>query len=145
MWRFSDRFHRIQINVRLIRKKSFADSKNNNKRGRGLWGILVHCDGGLSGLCVWPNSEKSDTLEPKLSARAFMGLFGRTRWASHLKLLRDMQVLVCLCAQIISRPPLVWNFTEHQRQDVSSENTMYVCFGTPIWHWTPIAHGFAFF
>ena len=73
-----------------------------------------------------------------------MGLFGRTKWASNLELLRDVQVLVCLCAQITSWTPLVWNFIEQQRQDISSEN-MYVCFGTLIWSWTPIAHGFAFF
>ena len=52
-------------------KKSFANSKNKNKRGLGLWDILVHCDGGLSGLCVQPISEKSDRLEPKLSARIY--------------------------------------------------------------------------
>ena len=29
-----------------------------------------------------------------------------------------MQVVVCLCAQLISRAPLVWHFIEYQRQDV---------------------------
>ena len=30
-----------------------------------------------------------------------------------------MQVVVCLCAQITSRTPLIWHFIEYQRQDVS--------------------------
>ena len=30
-----------------------------------------------------------------------------------------MQLVVCLCAQITSRTPLVWHFIEYQRQDVS--------------------------
>ena len=29
-----------------------------------------------------------------------------------------MQVVVCLCAQITSRTPLIWHFIEYQRQDV---------------------------
>ena len=53
-----------------------------------------------------------------------------------------MQLAVCLYAQIISRTPIVWCFIEYQRQDVSGKN-VYVCFGTIIWIWTPIAHGFA--
>ena len=49
---------------------------------------------------------------------------------------------VRLCAQIISRTPMVWHFIEYPRQDVSGEN-MYVCLGAMIWIWTPIVHGFA--
>ena len=30
-----------------------------------------------------------------------------------------MQVVVCLCAQITSRTPLIWHSIEYQRQDVS--------------------------
>ena len=37
---------------------------------------------------------------------------------------------------------MVWHFIEYPRQDVSGEN-MYVCSGTIIWIWSPIAHGFA--
>ena len=49
---------------------------------------------------------------------------------------------VRLCAQIISRTPMVWHFIEYPRQDVCGEN-MYVCLGAMIWIWTPIVHGFA--
>ena len=37
---------------------------------------------------------------------------------------------------------MVWHFIEYPRQDVSGEN-IYVCSGTIIWIWTPIAHRFA--
>ena len=86
---------------------------------------------------------KRVSLGPKLSTRAFMGSFWGDKSSSHLGFWRDMQVAVCLCAQITSGTPLVWHFIEYQRQDVSCEN-MYVCFGTLIWSWTPIAHRFAF-
>ena len=62
----------------------------------------------------------SDSLGNKLSARAFMGLFGGTSGAASLNIWRDMQVVVCLFAQISSGTPLVWHFIEYQRQDVSS-------------------------
>ena len=37
--------------------------------------------------------------------------------SSHLEFWRDMQVVVCLCAQIFSGTPLVWHFIEYQRQE----------------------------
>ena len=40
--------------------------------------------------------------------------------SSHLEFWQDMQVVVCLCAQIFSGTPLVWHFIEYQRQE-------YVC------------------
>ena len=48
-----------------------------------------------------------------------MGLFGGTSRATALNY-DDMQVVVCLCAQITSGTPLVWHFIEYQRQDLSS-------------------------
>ena len=64
--------------------------------------------------------EKSDSLGPKLSARTFVGLFGGTSRATTLNIWRDIQVVVCLSAQITSGIPLVWHFIEYQRRDVSS-------------------------
>ena len=49
-----------------------------------------------------------------------MGLFGETSRAATSNIWRDMQVVVCLSAQITSGTPLVWHFIEYQRRDVSS-------------------------
>ena len=49
-----------------------------------------------------------------------MGVFGGTSRAATLNIWRDMQVVVCLSAQITSGTPLVWRFIEYQRRDVSS-------------------------
>ena len=69
--------------------------------------------GNVSRVLLIAHFEKSDSLGPsKLSSRLFMGLFVGDKSSSHLELCRDMQVVVCLSAQVSSGTPLVWHFIE---------------------------------